>query len=371
MNNKKKILFMLHIPPPVHGSSIVGLSIKNSKLINRSFDCSYVNLLVSRKINETGKFKAFKIIRFLCVWFELFIHIIRNRPDICYLALSTKGLSFYKDVFLVALLRIFRIKRIYHLHNKGVSQYEANLIDNLFYHFVFNNAAVIILSNKLYPDIRKYVSISNIYVCPNGVPDSFYNSKDEKIQRRAVPRILFLSNLIESKGVYDLLDACKILHNKGIDFNCNFIGAESDINVAQFNGRVKQNGLFGKVNYLGEKFGEEKNELLLNSDIFAFPTYYHNECFPLVLLEAMSANLPVISTSEGGIPDIIDDGVTGFIVPQRNVNELAEKLKILILDAQLQQTMGKAGREKFENKFMLEKFEHTLDDILNDFLLRN
>ncbi len=366
MNEKKKILFILHVPPPVHGSSVVGQSIKNSKIINLGFDCSYINLLVSRKLSETGKFKAFKVFTFVGVWFNLLIHIIRNKPDMSYLALSTTGLSFYKDVFLVALLRIFRIKRIYHLHNKGVSHCESNLIYNMFYRLVFNNAAVIILSDKLYPDIKKYVPLSNIYVCPNGIPDAFHNLMDEKIRSSVIPRILFLSNLIETKGVYDLLDACKILNQRKIEFQCNFIGAESDIDAGQFAEKVKRNGLSGKVNYLGKKFGEEKNEFLLDSDIFAFPTYYHNECFPLVLLEAMSANLPVISTLEGGIPDIIDNGITGFIIPQRDVKSLAEKLEILILNPELRVELGKAGRQKFENEYKLEKFESKLFEILNN-----
>lgn len=370
MEEKKKILFVLHVPPPVHGSSIVGLSIKNSEIINSAFDCRYINLLVSRKIGETGKFNMFKIFRSFSVWLELLKSIINQTPDLCYLALSTTGWAFYKDVLLIGLLRLFGIKRIYHLHNKGVSEKESVFPNRLLYHFVFKDAAVILLSNHLYKDIMKFVPLSNVYICPNGIPDvSLFDAKISD-KTAEVPVITFLSNLIESKGVYDLLDACKIIQNKGLDFQCKYIGAESDISAEKFNKRVTELGLEQNVKYVGKKYGEEKNVSLMESDIFAFPTFYHNECFPLVLLEAMSANLPIVSTYEGGIPDIVDEGITGYLVAQRDVRELAEKLETLIVNEKLRKKMGEAARNKFVNDFKLEMFEARLKNILDEFLLQ-
>src|ERR1035437_4542302 len=100
---KNNILFILHFPPPVHGSSMIGQSIKNSKIINDTFDCRYINLLVSRTINETGKPSSLKVMRFMRVWFKVLAEIIKKKPDVCYLALTAKGAAFYKDVLLVAL----------------------------------------------------------------------------------------------------------------------------------------------------------------------------------------------------------------------------------------------------------------------------
>ena len=83
----------------------------------------------------------------------------------------------------------------------------------------------------------------------------------------------------------------------------------------------------------------------------------------------MRAGLPVISTFEGAISEIIDDGKTGYLVKQRNINELAEKIAILIKDKELREKMGKAGRKKFLERYTLEKFEKNMvrvfDQILN------
>ena len=74
---------------------------------------------------------------------------------------------------------------------------------------------------------------------------------------------------------------------------------------SKLNQKINDLNLQEYVTYLGKKYGDYKYEIFQSSDIFVFPTFYHNECFPLVLLEAMMFGLPVISTSEGGIPDIV------------------------------------------------------------------
>ncbi len=363
----ENILFILHLPPPVHGSSIVGQSIKNSQLINSSFDCYYINLLASRTINETGKMSFLKFFRYLGVWFKLLIKLIERKPDICYLALSTTDAAFYKDVLLVALLRLFSVKRVYHLHNKGVSKGQTKMINKLLYQFVFKDADVVLLSNHLYQDIETFVPVSRVYICPNGVLDNA-NVMPRLIADVKPVRILFLSNLIKSKGVLVLLEACFILQQKGIDFKCNVVGAEGDLTTNQFNELILQNKLSSKVNYLGKKFGMAKQEIFESTDIFVFPTFYSNECFPLVLLEAMSASLPIVSTFEGGIPDIVEDGTTGYLVHQKDAEALVEKLVVLINNPDLRERMGKAGREKYENEFTLNVFENRMTEILHQII---
>ena len=366
----KKILFILHVPPPVHGSSIVGEQIKNSDIINDSLDCDYINLLVSRTLTETGKSSYLKIFRFLIIWFKLLIKIIIKKPELCYIALTVSGSAFYKDVLLVVILRLFRIKRIYHLHNKGISNFQHKTNYKKLYPFVFDDADVILLSKRLYKDIETFVPESRIHICPNGIPDITSGTIYRIPSTFNSVKILFLSNLIDSKGIFILLDACMILMQRGIEFECDFIGAEGDLSVDKFNKRVLQNGLKKHVSYLGKKYGKDKQDSFIDADIFAFPTYYHNECFPLVLLEAMQFSLPIVSTFEGGIPDIVEDGVTGYLVPQRDVEALANKLEALINNSELRIMMGKAGRQKYEKEFTLDKFENCLEDTLRQVVER-
>lgn len=358
----KNILFILHLPPPVHGSSMVGQSIKDSELVNSSFNCRYINLLVSRTINETGKMSFLKFFRFVGVWFKLLVELIKRKPDVCYLALTSTDTAFYKDVLLIVLLRIFRIKRLYHLHNKGVRGSQSKKINKLLYEFAFKDADIILLSSKLYKDIETFVPISRVHICPNGIVSTVTNIGSRLFLKENPVRILFLSNLIESKGVSVLLEACSILQQEEIDFECNLVGAEGDLTATQFSEKVNQKQLFPRVNYLGRKIGKEKEDAFECTDIFIHPTL--SDCFPLVLLEAMSASLPIVSTFEGGIPDIVEDGTTGYLVNQKDAEALAKKLAMLIKNPELREQMGKAGRKKYENEFTLDIFEHRLTEIL-------
>ncbi|HHT29556.1 MULTISPECIES: glycosyltransferase [Petrimonas] len=367
MHSKRKdIIYLLHLPPPVHGSSIVGEFIKESLLINNAFHCRYINLLMSRYVNETGKTSLAKMFRLVIIWFDLLGKLLHRKPDLCYFALSTTSAAFYKDCILVGLLRIFNVKIIYHLHNKGIRQSQKRKINDLLYRFVFKNSSVILLSERLYLDVEKYVLPWKVYYCPNGIKDYQVETELLSLPGDKPFRILFLSNLFESKGVYDLIEACAILKEKGYSFVCNFIGGEGDIDEEQFNDCVRQKMLTEQVKYLGKRFGKLKEMAYEQADVFVLPTYYPNECFPLVILEAMQHSLPVISTFEGGIPDMVKDGINGFLIPQRNAAALAERLELLIRYPQLRKQMGLDGRRSYENNFTLGIFEHRLLAILQD-----
>lgn len=362
MKTQKKVIYLLHLPPPVHGSSVIGKAIQESKIINEVYENRYINLLVSRRINETGKLSLLKAFRFIGAWFKLLFELIKKKPDVCYLALTVKGVAFYKDVFLVGLLRLFGIKRIYHLHHKGVENNKVHIIDKMLYNFVFRNAHVILLSNYLYTDIKEFVSESYIHICPNGIKDNIKTTL--VIRRNEKVKILFLSNLLLTKGVNILLEACSILKHNGVDFECDFVGGEGDISVQAFLKDIGEKGLANSVHYLGEKYNEEKYKAFSEADIFVLPTY--NETFGLVNLEAMQFSLPVVSTYEGGIPDVVEDGITGFLVPVKDAKSLAQKIEILIKDPELRIKMGKAGRKKYEEEFTLDKFENRIVEILKE-----
>ena len=185
------------------------------------------------------------------------------------------------------------------------------------------------------------------------------NSQAPSAKRQAPSaKILFLSNLIPSKGVYVLLDACRVLKERGLAFICDFVGGETkEISAEVFREAVAARGLEEHVTYHGPKYGEEKHRFFMNADVFVFPTFYFNECFPLVLLEAMQWRLPLVSSDEGGIPDIVQDGVNGFVSPRQDVDSLVNALEHLITNPALRQQMGEAGYQRYCEEFTLEAFE--------------
>ncbi len=344
-----RILFIAPLPPPIHGSAIVSQQIKDSKLIGDSFRCDWVNLSTSRSMGEIGRRNPIKILRFLSSLFGTFWKLLIHRYALCYLAITCHGGGFLKDAPFVLLCKLFRRKIVIHQHNKGMSAYMERRPYCWLLPLVYRNAKVILLSWYLYPDIERVVKKKQVIICPNGIPQT---NSETIVRNNEVPHLLFLSNLIITKGVCVLLDACKILKDKGVGFVCDFVGGETaEIDSDMFNTDVNHRGLGNCVIYNGRKYGSDKERFFKDADIFVFPTYYHNECFPLVLLEAMQYQLPIVTTNEGGIPDVVQDGVNGIICERQNAESLAAAIERLLLNPTLRRQMGNAGYEIFRQKF--------------------
>lgn len=361
---KPRILFILHLPPPVHGAAMMGQYIHDSKVINERFDCHYINLTTAKSLQDIGKGGVKKLWRFFCLLLRIVKELVRVKPQLVYVTPNSHGGAFYKDFVVVQLIKLMGYRVIVHYHNKGVATRQGRWLDDKLYRLFFKNLKVILLAEALYGDVEKYVKREDVFVCPNGIPESLMG--EPKAERNnVIPQLLFLSNLLVDKGVLVLLDALKILKEKGYSFVCHFVGGETaEIDAARFAEEVKTRGLDQMAFYLGKRYEEEKNEEYGNADVFVFPTYYYNECFPLVLLEAMEHAVPCISTREGGVSAIIDDGVNGFIVEKRDANALADRIEFLLTHPEERTHMGIAGRQKFKNEFTLPKFETRMKQIL-------
>ena len=238
----KNVLFILHYPPPVHGAAMVGQYIRESKLINEAFDCRYINLGTSLSIDEIGKSGLAKWKRYFRILGQTVTNLTNFKPDLVYVTLTASGNGFYKDALVVLLVKAFRKKIVFHFHNKGVKLHQDKWFDNALYTLVFRNSKVIILSEHLYPDIEKYVPKERVYFCANGIPENNAIRPKVKNQKDKI-EILFLSNLIVSKGVFVLLETCRLLQQKKLPFNCTFIGGEGDITAKQFQEKVDGLGI--------------------------------------------------------------------------------------------------------------------------------
>lgn len=366
---KPRILFILHLPPPVHGAAMMGKYIHDSKVINETFDCYYINLTTAKDLDDIGRFRLGKIKEFA----ELLLNIrkaVRSfKPNLVYVTPNAKGIAFYKDYLVVEMLKSMGNKVVVHYHNKGVATRQDKCVDDKLYRKFFNGVKVILLAEVLYTDVRKYVKMKDVFVCPNGIPDETDGKEPSAERHNKIQHILFLSNLLVSKGVLVLLDALKILKDRGYSFVCNFVGGETaEIDVAKFQKEVQDRGLNQIAFYEGKKYGKDKDAYFDKADVFAFPSL--NECFPLVLLESMQHAVPCVTTAEGGIPEIVRDNENGFIVEKNNPTSLADSIEKLLDDKDLRERMGEDGFKKFKSNFTLQVFEEKFISCINCILKR-
>lgn len=361
--SKPKVLFILHLPPPCHGAAEMGRMIRESARVNETFEARYINLSASQSIEEVGRFAWKK----LTVLFRLLRQVRKEvrtwKPDLVYLTPSSTMPGLLKDVLVKR--RVGRTNVVLHFHNKGVAARQDRFLDNLLYCSLFRRAYVILLAPALYPDMQKYVPADRVSFCANGIAVPAMPQREEPEH----PRLLFLSNLIRSKGVPELLETCQILQQEGVDFVCELVGKETeDYSAASLDVEIREKGLTDCVRYVGPKYGEDKWATLAGADVFVFPSWYPAECFPLVLLEAMAAGLPVVTTDEGAIPDIVRDGENGFVCPVHNPEVTADAIRKILTDSALRKEMGECGRSRFLHEYTAEAFEARLIGILEQLL---
>lgn len=364
MKEARKILFILHLPPPIHGATVMGQSILSSTLISNSYKCSFISLSSSKKITESGKFYFSKIYSILSIYWKVFYALLFTNPDLCYTTINSKGSAFYKDFGIVLLLKLFRKKPVYHFHNKGVAKYQHKFMDDRLYRLTFRNSYAILLSPTLYPDMSKYLPEDRVFYCPNGIAVE----QEETISRKnpCGCRILFISNMMEAKGVLDLISALEQLKIKGVAFECDFVGEWYDVTEDDFKRLIQEKGLTNRVHAHGALYGAKKNQFYNGADLFVFPS--HDEAFPLVLLEAMQHKLPVISTNEGAISEIVDNEETGLLVRTNDVSDLASKIEYMISNPEKRKEYGDKAYSKFRQSYTLDIFEKNIKSILDQLI---
>ena len=125
---------------------------------------------------------------------------------------------------------------------------------------------------------------------------------------------------------------------------------------------VAELSLGDRVRFLGWR--DDTADLLAGSDIFVLPSL--NEGLGLVLIEAMAANLPVVATRVGGVPEVVEEGQTGLLVEARNPDRISNAILRLARDRALRERMGRAGRERADEHFSIQATVRRTEQIYND-----
>ncbi len=185
------------------------------------------------------------------------------------------------------------------------------------------------------------------------------------IPRRQPPLVVAVGRLVEKKGFHILIDACRLLADRGVPLHCELIGdgAEGEALRAQ----VARLGLADTVSFRGVMTTEEVGERLRDAAVVVLPCIVARDgnvdALPTVLLEAMASGRPVISTALSGIPEIIVDGETGRLVEPGAVEPLAGAIADVLSDLDRAESMGRAGRRRVERLFDLHENAGRIRDM--------
>jgi colanic acid/amylovoran biosynthesis glycosyltransferase len=169
--------------------------------------------------------------------------------------------------------------------------------------------------------------------------------------------ILCVGTLHEVKGQPYLIEACRFLQERGHNFECHLVGDGPDRKA--LNELVEQAGLSGKVHFHGSLTREQIARLLMDADVLTAPSVPtrdgRREGIPVVLMEAMGSGVPVIASDLSGIPELVNDQLTGLLVRPRDARSIADALERFIQNPGVRRSLGKAGRAKVVAEFDLNK----------------
>ena len=177
-----------------------------------------------------------------------------------------------------------------------------------------------------------------------------YNGRD------GWPMILSVAQFREKKGLPFLVEACRILKSEGQEFECYIVGDGAQRGYLE--ALIEKYGLQDTVRLEGIVFQEKLRDYYRRADIFALPSVVASDGdrdgIPVTLIEVMAMGCPVVSTFVSGIPELVEDGRTGMLVPPGDAPALAQALRALLQDEGLRRHMGQASRDKVVRQFDIE-----------------
>ncbi len=370
---KSKLLCVLHYSPPVHGASKVGDFIKDSQLISDEFDCYYIKIKSSETIDEIGKMSPKKIYLVIELFLKVLWALVVFRPNLIYFTASSKGFAFYRDVVISLLWKVYqkfkKVEIFYHYHTKGINNFVSESDFKLkLTRFFLNKINLILLSPMLEKDFQLVNSYKKVFYLPNGVEDPMRKElfsqmiQDKYGSNRESTNILYLSNMIKSKGYFNVLELAKETSSRG-DIEYHFAGGwQSTEDEKEFFNYMDQNKLQESVTFHGFVNGEEKKKLFQNADIFIFPTRYENEAFPLSILESFSYGVPVIVTDEGSIPYIVNERSGLILDREMNLLKALEEVEKTLINKET----AYYCRKRYQEHFSLTQFEKNFVHIFQE-----
>lgn len=368
---KYSVLIIGPTPPPAQGVAVFTLALLRSNL-RSSFRIVHLDTSDRRTLANIGRLDFRNMV--LALWHGLKLQwlILRERPDLIYMPVSTMPLGFLRDCLFLATARLFRRRLVIQLHGGSLDSLyaEANWALRWLIRFCLGRVTrAIVLGECFRRDLDGLLPGQRICVVPVGIAPDVWEAAQKVSGGRKAGRkqILYLGMLVESKGFVDLIRAVPYVLQETRDIEFRFVGDTSLPEAQAAKEWVRTHSLDPYVKFLGPKWGEEKTQLLLEADIFAFPTWYPLEGQPAVVLEAMAAGLPIITTRHATIPDMLgEEGA--FYVRQRDPKDIAEKLCMLLRSEDVRQKMGLLNQKRFVQCYTLERLSQNMCDAFEEAL---
>ena len=260
---------------------------------------------------------------------------------------------------------VLKSKLLTSFHGSDLSQY-LNLNGAAAYNYLFDKGDLFLPVSIHW--VKKLISLgcssAKIKLHRMGVDTDIFKPLKKSNQNKTI-QLLSVGRFVEKKGFkYGILAFSEVLKNHP-DMQYNIIGdGYLKENIKKL---IKELNCEGKINLMGGKTQNDIIKIMQESDILLAPSITSkdgdSEGIPVVIMEAMSTGLPVISTLHSAIPELVIDNVTGFLTPEKNTILMTGKIKQLVENKKLRTAMGSSGREKILKEYNIKKLNKELVNI--------
>jgi len=326
----------------------------------------HVRMESSRTVDAIGKWQLIKVWRVFTLVARIYYAKLRWRPDALYYPPCGPGLlPVARDIAVLCATRPLFRSTIFHFHASGLTEYGKRLHPFLktLFDLAYRRPNVAIRLSLSSPSEGRNLDCLREYIVANGVRDAA-GGPIVRTQDNGRPiQILFVALLTADKGVLVAIEAVNTLLREGVNVRLTCVGGwESTALKRQAESLIDPANRSHFV-FPGVLTGENKWEQYRIADVFCFPSFFHSETFPLVLLEAMSFGLPIISTRWRGIPDVVDEGTNAILTEPKDVASCVRGLATLIDDALLRAQMGHRSRKRFLEHFTIDRYQTAMEGV--------
>jgi glycosyltransferase involved in cell wall biosynthesis len=213
---------------------------------------------------------------------------------------------------------------------------------------------------------ERYPQCTHIHTIYHGLDTNFFSPGARRAAGNQAPLVLSVGRLVEKKGFGYLVEACARLRQAGVAFRCLIIG-EKGGDFTRIASLIREHGLSGQMSIRGAVTQDELREIYREAAVFVLPCQVTDagdrDGIPNVLAEAMAMAIPVVSTPISGIPELVENGVNGVLVPSRDSGALASAIEEILANPEEGARLGEAARRTICERFDSRRTTVALRDL--------
>jgi glycosyltransferase involved in cell wall biosynthesis/2-polyprenyl-3-methyl-5-hydroxy-6-metoxy-1,4-benzoquinol methylase len=363
----RRVLVVGPVPPPLHGVTVMTAALLEGGA-GPDLELIHFDTSDHRSIENVGTYDVRNVALALRHVARFTQTLRKTRPDLVYLPLSQALAGFTRDAMFLLAARLFSVPVVAHAYGAQHQTFYRRMpavVQSILRFSMARVHLIVVLAESLRSQFDGWATPpGGIAVVPNGVRDEWPGGPPQRTPHEG-GTVLTHGALIPQKGFLDVLDAVPIVLEAVPATRFVLAGQPvwDEATTAHARAALRRPGVEAATTFAGAVGEDELRRLLETADVVVFAPRW-DEGQSLVVIEAMSAGLPVVVTASGGLAETVRDGVEAIVVPRQDPAAIAAAVTTLLRDPALRECMGRAARARYKSLYTLEAWVARMRHVL-------